>query len=98
MLKLKKNDKMFEFQVEGSKKTYKIPAVASLPINDILAIQKLAKHLNNADESDQEYETDALELFVNIIQKNEPEVLDLLSYEQFAYLLEAYFNDMNMGE
>ena len=98
MLKLKKSDKVFEFQVEGSKKTYNLPSVSALPINDILAIQKLAKHIDENGQTDSDFETEALELFINIIRKNEPEVLDLLSYEQFSYLLEAYFDDMNMGE
>jgi hypothetical protein len=99
MLKLKKNAKDFEFQIEGSKTTYRLPAITSLPITDILEIQKLAKHFNDDGEIDEGYETDALELFVNIIRKNEPDVLDQLSYEQFSYLLEAYFNgDTTLGE
>lgn len=30
----------FEFQIEGTKKTYKIPVAASLPINELLMIKE----------------------------------------------------------
>ena len=80
----------FDFQIQGSKKIYKIPLLSQLPMSYIKKANKLT---SGTDE-------DAFEFVNELFEKYAPGVIDELNSEQYRILIESYFesNAITLGE
>lgn len=71
-----------EFQIEGSKKTYKIPLAASLPVGDLMAMKEAG-----ADN--------LFEVQVKILRKHIGDVVDDLPIATVSAILKAWGEESN---
>lgn len=71
----------FEFQIEGSKKVYKIPIAASLPLTEILYIKEM------------DAKGKGLEAQVEMLRKYMGDDVDELTSETVTEILRAWANE-----
>lgn len=91
MFTLKKEKiETFDFKIEGSKTTHKIPLLRHLPMD--MALE--AKNLADADDDE------ALEFVKRIFDAYAPGVVGTLTSGEFAELTTGYFeaSGVNLGE
>lgn len=82
----------FDFQLEGSKKTYHVPVMSSLPLAQVLRLKEL-----NTDDPDP---FDLLAVIRDVFDEFAPGVVDGLTAEQLSILFQAYTeaSGVNPGE
>ena len=86
----KTTPKTFDFRIEGTKKTYKVPLLDQLPMEYI----KKAGMLQGGSDDD------AFEYVNDLFEKYAPGVIDSLNAEQYKALVEGYFEQsaVSLGE
>lgn len=105
----KKTSGAFTFQLEGSKKTYKIPYAQNLPLDIQTQMQVAVVVAGKAQKAQQKgreytYTSEDVEKMqtaqLALIQRYAPELLSELSSQQLAQLLEAWGEEsqMKLGE
>ena len=77
----KSKEVFFEFQIEGSKKTYKIPLAASMPLTDMLYLKE------------QDAKGNGLEAQMGMLRKYMKDDADALPAETVTAILKAWADE-----